>query len=71
MATLAGASAREIVRLEQVAESVAAGGISAAGFAAAFRDALGARADGGPGSSRWRPTGSAWICRPAGQRWQR
>ena len=44
MATLAGASAREIVRLEQVAESVAAGGISAAGFAAAFRDALGARA---------------------------
>ncbi len=43
MATLAGASAREIVRLEQVAESVVASGISAAGFAAAFRDALGAR----------------------------
>ena len=44
MAALAGAGTREIVRLEQVAESVAASGTSAAGFAAAFRDALGARA---------------------------
>ena len=44
MAKLAGARAREIVRLEQVAESVAAGGISAAGFADAFRDALSGRA---------------------------
>ncbi len=46
MAALAGADAREIVRLEQVAEAVAAGGTSAAGFASAFRDALEARAQG-------------------------
>jgi len=44
MATLAGADAREIVRLEQVAESVAVGGTGAAGFASAFRGALSARA---------------------------
>jgi len=44
MATLAGGAAYEIVRLEQVAESVAADGISASGFAAAFRDALAGRA---------------------------
>ena len=44
MATLAGGAAYEIVRLEQVAESVAAGGTSAAGFAEAFRDALAGRA---------------------------
>ena len=44
MATLAGGAAYEIVRLEQVAESVAAGGTSASGFAGAFRDALAGRA---------------------------
>ncbi len=44
MATLAGADAHEIVRLEQVAESVAASGTSAAEFASAFRGALSARA---------------------------
>ena len=44
MATLAGGAAYEIVRLEQVAESVAAGGTSASGFAEAFRDALAGRA---------------------------
>jgi uncharacterized protein len=49
MATLAGAEAREIVRLEQVAEAVAADGTGAAGFAGAFRDALGARARGAAG----------------------
>ena len=49
MATLAGAEAREIVRLEQVAEAVAASGTGAAGFAGAFRDALGARARGAAG----------------------
>jgi uncharacterized protein len=49
MAALAGADAREIVRLEQVAESVAASGTSAAGFAGAFRGALGARARGAAG----------------------
>jgi uncharacterized protein len=44
MAKLAGADTREIVRLEQVAEAVAAGGTSAAGFAGAFRNALATRA---------------------------
>jgi hypothetical protein len=44
MGKLAGAQAHEIVRLEQVAESVAAGGISAGRFADAFRDALAGRA---------------------------
>jgi hypothetical protein len=49
MGKLAGVEAREIVRLEQVAESVAAGGVSAAGFAGAFRDALADRARGAAG----------------------
>ena len=49
MGKLAGADARQIVRLEQVAGSVAAGGISAGGFADAFRDALGTRAQGAAG----------------------
>jgi predicted TIM-barrel fold metal-dependent hydrolase len=49
MGKLAGVEAREIVRLEQVAESVAAGGASAAGFAGAFRDALAARGRGAAG----------------------
>jgi hypothetical protein len=49
MGKLAGVEAREIVRLEQVAESVAAGGVSAAGFAGAFRDALAARVRGAAG----------------------
>lgn len=43
MGKLAGVEAREIVRLEQVAESIAAAGASANGFAAAFRDLLAAR----------------------------
>jgi uncharacterized protein len=41
---LAGATAYEIVRLERVAEDVAAAGIGAAGFADAVRSALAARA---------------------------
>ena len=41
---LAGATAHEIVRLERVAEEVAAGGVGAAGFADAVRSALAARA---------------------------
>jgi uncharacterized protein len=45
LAALAGAEAREVVRLEQVAESVGAGADGdAAGFAGAFRAALGERA---------------------------
>jgi uncharacterized protein len=43
LAALAAAEAREVVRLEQVAESVGAGG-DAAGFAGAFRAALAERA---------------------------
>ena len=49
MGKLAGVQAREIVRLEQVAESVAAGGVSAAGFAGACRDTLAARVRGAAG----------------------
>jgi uncharacterized protein len=41
---LAGATAHEIVRLERVAEDVAAAGIGAAGFADAMRSALATRA---------------------------
>jgi len=41
---LAGAAAHEIVRLERVAEDVAAAGVSAAGFAGAVRSALATRA---------------------------
>ena len=37
---LAGAAAEPVVRLEAVAEDVAASGVSASGFAAAYRDAL-------------------------------
>ncbi len=40
---LAGAAAHEIVRLERVAEDVAAAGVSAAGFADAVRSALATR----------------------------
>jgi hypothetical protein len=40
---LAGASAREIVRLERVAEDVAAAGVGAGGFADAVRSALATR----------------------------
>ena len=40
---LAGAAAHEIVRLEQVAEDVAAAGVSAAGFAGAVQSALATR----------------------------
>ena len=40
---LAGATAHEIVRLEQVAEDVAAAGVGAAAFADAVRSALAAR----------------------------
>ncbi len=43
LGALAGGSAHEIVRLEQVAEEVAAAGVSAAGFADAVRSALAAR----------------------------
>lgn len=44
---LADAPAHEVVRLEQVAEDVAAEGVEAAGFADAFTDALGARIGAG------------------------
>jgi uncharacterized protein len=44
MAAAAGAQAAEVVRLEAVAEEVAAGGADAAGFAGAFADALAERA---------------------------
>ena len=44
LAEVAGAPAYEIVRLERVAESVAAAGTSASGFAGAFREALAGRA---------------------------
>ena len=44
MAAVAGGQAHEIVRLEQVAESVAAAGIRAAAFAGAFRETLANRA---------------------------
>ncbi|GAB1691939.1 amidohydrolase family protein [Krasilnikovia sp. M28-CT-15] len=40
LAQAAGAQAREVVRLEAVAERVAAGGVTAEGFAAAYADAL-------------------------------
>jgi len=43
LGALAGAAAHEIVRLERVAEEVAAAGVSAAGFADAVRSALAAR----------------------------
>jgi predicted TIM-barrel fold metal-dependent hydrolase len=44
MAGAAGGQAHEIVRLEQVAESVAAAGTSASAFAGAFRETLAGRA---------------------------
>lgn len=40
LARLAGADARPVVRLEALAEAVAAAGVSASGFAVAYRDAL-------------------------------
>jgi hypothetical protein len=51
-AGFAGASAFEIVRLEQVAESVARSGVSAAGFPDAFRRALADRAARSPSRIR-------------------
>jgi uncharacterized protein len=47
---LAGAAAHEIVRLERVAEGVAAAGVGAAGFADAVRSALAARTAGAVGT---------------------
>ena len=44
MAVVAGGQAHEIVRLEQVAESVAAAGTRASAFAGAFRETLAGRA---------------------------
>jgi uncharacterized protein len=44
LAGVSGAPAYEVVRLEALAEQVAAGGVTAAGFAAAFTDALSAGA---------------------------
>ncbi|GLY91039.1 amidohydrolase family protein [Actinoallomurus iriomotensis] len=44
LGALAGATAHEIVRLEQVAEEVAESGTSAEGFAGAFRERLAGRA---------------------------
>ena len=44
MAAMAGGQAHEIVRLEQVAESVAAAGTRASAFAGAFRETLAGRA---------------------------
>jgi hypothetical protein len=53
LGALAGATAHEIVRLERVAEDVAAAGAGADGFAAAVRSALAARTAAGPeGSGR-------------------
>lgn len=49
MGALAGGRAHEIVRLERVAEEVAAGGHGAAGFAGAFRDLLAERSAGAVG----------------------
>ncbi|MCC6173934.1 MAG: amidohydrolase family protein [Chloroflexi bacterium] len=43
MAALTGRPAWEIVRIESIAEAVATSGVTAAGFGAAFRDALAAR----------------------------
>ena len=48
---LAGATAHEIVRLERVAEDVAAAGVGADGFADAVRSALATRTAGGIGRS--------------------
>jgi hypothetical protein len=42
-AAFAGAAAREVVRLEQVAEELAASGVGAAGFPGAYRAALASR----------------------------
>jgi uncharacterized protein len=49
LGTLAGATAHEIVRLERVAEDVAAAGVGADGFADAVRSALAARTGGAVG----------------------
>jgi hypothetical protein len=49
LADLAGAPVREVVRLEYVAERVADSGVSAAGFAAAYADALHAATIGAVG----------------------
>ncbi|AXB43479.1 amidohydrolase family protein [Amycolatopsis albispora] len=49
LGALADAPAHEIVRLEQVAEQVLADGVSAAGFAASFRDRLAARTENAVG----------------------
>jgi len=49
LAESAGAAAREVVRLEAVAERVAAGGVTAEGFASAYADALAAATAGAVG----------------------
>jgi uncharacterized protein len=49
LARLSAATAREVVRLESVAEEVAAGGVGAAEFEASFGEALRRRADGAVG----------------------
>jgi len=49
LAQASGASAYEVVRLEAVAEQVARGGVSAAGFGALFAEALAAAARGAVG----------------------
>jgi uncharacterized protein len=49
MSQAAGVPAREIVRLEQIAEATAAGGVSAADFAGAVRAALAEQARGAVG----------------------
>lgn len=46
---LAGARVHEVVRVETVAEEIAARGVGAAGFAAALHDELGRRAEGAVG----------------------
>lgn len=46
LARLSGATAHEVVRLESLAEEVAARGVSAGGFAGAFSEALAERAAG-------------------------
>ena len=47
MAAASGRATREIVRLEGLAEEVAASGVDAGGFAAAFVERLGARIEAG------------------------
>ncbi|MFD0535659.1 amidohydrolase family protein [Actinomadura luteofluorescens] len=66
---LAGARAHEIVRLESVAERVAADGVEAAGSPARCGPGSTPRTPWGP--SRSPPTGPGWSCRARGRRTRR